>query len=463
MISKQHAKLVLQNCLTTGGDFAEIFAENTIGNSLELSSGDISRSNTVNTYGAGIRILHESQEVYGYTNDLSFDGLNKLALSLAKSFDYEVNSIKFELLEEVVNNKHHNIIDPKQTSNEKKIKYMLETYEAAKSYHEDISQAIVTLLDESQDVYIFNSEGRMLKDSRCHVRMSLRVVASKNGVMQVATDSIGRNSGFEIFDNSDLKTFGREVAESAVTMLNAEEMVGQSIPVVIHNAFGGVILHEACGHLLEATSVAKGLSVFTNKLGEQIASSIVNATDDGTLTNSWGSLNVDDEGTKTKKNVLIENGVLKSYLVDKRNARKMKCDITGSSRRQNYRFSPTSRMTNTFFENGQSTYDEIISNTKFGLFAKKMGGGSVNPATGEFNFAVNEGYMIIDGKISYPVKGATLVGSGAEVLKKIDMIGNNLSFGHGMCGSSSGSIPTDVGQPTIRVSSITVGGRGGKK
>jgi TldD protein len=197
-------------------------------------------------------------------------------------------------------------------------------------------------------------------------------------------------------------------------------------------------------------------------LGKKIASDIVTAIDDGTQPNAWGSLNVDDEGEPTKRNVLIENGILKSYLVDYRNSRIMNHPVTGSSRRQNYKFSPTSRMTNTFFAPGKDKFEDIIKNTEYGLFAKQMGGGSVNPSTGEFNFAVNEGYLIENGKITKPVRGATLVGSGSQVLLNIDMIADNLAYGHGMCGSLSGSIPTNVGQPTIRVQNMTVGGRGAK-
>ncbi|MFA5765918.1 MAG: TldD/PmbA family protein, partial [Bacilli bacterium] len=215
-------------------------------------------------------------------------------------------------------------------------------------------------------------------------------------------------------------------------------------------------------HALEATTVAKGSSVFCGKLGKKVASDIVTAIDDGTRFNQWGSLNIDDEGHPTQKNILIENGILKSYLVDYRNSRVMNHPVTGSGRRQSYKLSPTSRMTNTFFAPGKDKFENIIAKTEYGLFAKKMGGGSVNPSTGEFNFSVSEGYLIENGKITKPVRGAALVGSGAEVLMNIDMIADNLSFGHGMCGSASGSIPTDVGQPTIRVQNVTVGGRGSK-
>jgi TldD protein len=232
--------------------------------------------------------------------------------------------------------------------------------------------------------------------------------------------------------------------------------------VIIDNGFGGVIFHEACGHGLEATAVAKNLSVFSGKLGQKIASPLVTAIDDGSIPSEWGSFAIDDEGTPSKRNVLIENGILKGYMIDKLNARRMNMDITGSGRRQSYRFAPTSRMSNTFIDNGSSTPEEIISNTEKGIYAKYMGGGSVNPSTGEFNFAVMEGYIVENGKIKEPVRGATLIGKGTDVLNKIDMVGNNLLHGQGMCGSVSGSIPANVGQPMIRVSEITVGGREGE-
>lgn len=201
--------------------------------------------------------------------------------------------------------------------------------------------------------------------------------------------------------------------------------------------------------------------MFSGKLGQQIASPLVTAIDDGTIANEWGSINIDDEGVPSKRNVLIENGILKGYMVDRLNGRRMGLESTGSGRRESYRFAPTSRMTNTYIANGSSTPEEIISNTEKGLYAKYMGGGSVNPATGEFNFAVMEGYLVENGRITEPVRGATLIGKGIDVLTKIDMVGNNMTFGQGMCGAASGSVPTNVGEPMIRVSEITVGGREG--
>ncbi len=220
-----------------------------------------------------------------------------------------------------------------------------------------------------------------------------------------------------------------------------------------------MIFHEACGHGLEAEGVAKDASVFAGKLGQQIASPLVTAYDDATIDHAWGSINVDDEGVKTQRKLLIENGILKNYMVDRLNGRRMEIEPNGCSRRQNYTFAPTSRMSNTFIANGKSTHDEIIANTEKGIYAGKMGGGSVKMSTGEFNFSVDRAYLIENGKITKQVKGAKLIGSGQEVLQNIDMVGNNMSLACGMCGASSGKIPTTVGQPTIRVRNITVGGQ----
>lgn len=463
MISNKEAKKVLLECLTTGADFAEIFLESTKSNSLELTSGKVTKANTNHVFGAGIRVLKGFEEIYGYTNDVSLGGLLELASSLAKFFEGTKQDIEFELELEEVKNNHPVLRKPEDVTNEEKIAYMFKAYEAARDYSEEVTQVICNVFDRAQRVWIANTNGTFKTDLRTYISLSVNVVASKPGVMQRSVDRVGAQQGYELLDNTDIVELGRETAKSAVTMLHADEMVGQVLPVVVHNAFGGVLLHEACVHSLEATLVAKGASVFSNMIGEKIASDIVTAVDDGTIPNAWGSLNIDDEGNPTQRNVLIENGVLKSYLVDYRNSKKMNHPITGSGRRESYKYSPTSRMTNTFFAKGTHTFEEIIANTKYGLFAKKMGGGSVNPSTGEFNFAVEEAYMIENGKITKPVRGATLIGSGSVVLKNIDMIATNLDHGQGMCGSLSGSIPTNVGQPTIRVQNMTVGGRGGSK
>ena len=277
--------------------------------------------------------------------------------------------------------------------------------------------------------------------------------------MQTGSTRPGAAKGFEFIKELDIEKNAREASRMAVTMLNADYAPSGKMPVIIENEFGGVIFHEACGHGLEASAVAKGHSVFANKIGQKVASDCVTAIDDGTLVNEWGSLNIDDEGVPTERKVLIENGILKGYMIDKLNGRRMGMESTGSGRRESYKFAPTSRMTNTFIDNGTSTLDDMLNSTENGLYCKYLGGGSVNPATGDFNFAAVEAYLIENGKITKPVKGATLIGNGPNILNKIEMIGNNLAHGQGMCGSSSGSITANVGQPTILIREITVGGK----
>ena len=461
-INESIAKEILEVALSTGGDFAEVYMEETSNESFQLVSGRLEKADVSKVKGAAVRIIKGDLEVNCSTTVCTKEALLEKARVLAGSFEgtkttevQEFNEVEVELHVNPKNIRKDNIQD--------EVKLMQEATKGAKEYSAEIVQVLSTLTKKDQHMFVFASDGTWATDHRCNTRIGVSAVASDGKSMQSVGDTFGRNQGMEMFEGFDPYEFGKTVAANSVEMLHAEEMTGGEMPVVLHNAFGGVILHEACVHGLEATSVANGMSVFCGKVGQKIASDIVNAVDEGISDNMWGSINVDDEGTPSKRRVLIENGILKGYLVDKRNSRKMNHPITGSSRRESYKFQTTSRMTNTYFLPGTSTFEEIIANTERGLFAKQMGGGSVNPATGEFNFAVNVGYLIENGKITKPVKGATLVGSGKDVLQRIDMIADNLEFGYGMCGSMSGSVPTIVGQPTIRVSHMTVGGKGGNK
>ena len=343
--------------------------------------------------------------------------------------------------------------------NRDKVAILKEGYFAAKEYDPCITQVSGTLLDVDHKILIANSEGIYAQDRQIRTRISINAVADKGDGAQTGSCAPGRRMGLEMFDTIDPKNVGIHAAKQAVTMAGAGYCPAGVMPVAIDNGFGGVIFHEACGHSLEASSVAYGRSQFVGKLGQQIANPKVTAIDDGTIANAWGSINFDDEGTPAKKNVLIDNGVLKSYMIDKMGGRRLGMASTGNARRQSYAYTPTSRMTNTYIAPGTDKNEDIIASIEYGLYAKEMGGGSVNPVTGEFNFSVNEGYMIRNGKICEPVRGASLVGKGSEVIQNIDMVGTELAMGQGMCGSSSGSVPTNVGQPMIRVSTITVGGR----
>ena len=450
---------VLLATLSTGGDFAEIFMEDTYNTMIRMINGTVEEGVTGRDYGVGIRIFQGMRSVYAYTNDTARENLMKVALEAAAALA-DTPKVKSIVLARMAVEKFNPIVlEPRQVASGDKVGVMKRAHAAAFDHHEQISQVAINYLDTDQSVFIANSEGLMADDRRFRTRLAINAVATKGNEKQSGFYGPGRHMGFELFEHLDVEEYAQEAARIAVTMVNADYAPSGKYPVIIHNGFGGVIFHEACGHGLEATSVAKGASVFAGKLGEKVASELVTAVDDGTIPNAWGSQNIDDEGHKTRRNVLIENGILKGYMIDKLNGRRMGMEPTGNSRRQSYKYAPTSRMTNTFICAGQSSVDEIISNTEYGLFAKHMGGGSVNPATGEFNFAVSEGYLVRNGKIEKPVRGATLIGRGSEILQKIDMVGSNLSTGQGMCGSISGSIPADVGQPTIRVTEITVGGR----
>ncbi|MBZ2175562.1 TldD/PmbA family protein [Schnuerera sp. xch1] len=463
MLSKKVIENVLSAALSTGGDFAEIFIEDRYNTNINMVGGFVENSISGRDYGIGIRIFDGLNSVYAYTNDSTEGNLIKVAKEAALAIKSNKKDIVLNLMKSTTRNINPIKVIPNTIDKGKKVELLKRGYENAKNYDSLITQVTAGYFDEEQNILIANSEGLMVEDKRVRTRCKIQSVASKNGEMQIGFYGPGAAKGFEFFDDINVEEIGNEASRIAKTMMLADYCPSGVMPVVIHNEFGGVLFHEACGHSLEATSVAKRNSVFSGKLGQQIASPVVTAIDDGTLPNNWGSLNIDDEGTPTQRNILIENGILKSYLIDKLNGRRMKMKSTGSGRRQSYKFAPTSRMSNTFIANGESTFEDIISSTQKGLFAKKLGGGSVNPATGDFNFAVMEGYLIENGKITRPVRGATLIGTGAKVLENIDMVGNNQTCGQGMCGSESGSIPTNVGQPTIRVKALTIGGRKGEE
>lgn len=459
MLEKNQLHELLELCVESGGDHAEIFEEKKYSNAYSLLNGVVENANSGIVYGIGIRIFHGNESVYAYTNDTAMDNLRKLAHDLAASIHEEKKEIQFELKEVEYENAHPVKIDPTGVSSDQKIAIAKKVSDAAMSFDPVIQKVMVNMMDEKQEVAISNTEGRYIRDTRTRVRLMIQAIAMDQDKMETGFYGPGASKGMEFFDEIDLEEAGRHAARIAKTMLYADECPSGTMSVIIDNAFGGVIFHEACGHSLEASAVAKGQSVFCNSLGKQIASSIVSAVDDGTIQNAWGSSNIDDEGNFTKRNVLIENGILKGFMVDTLNGRRMGMPSTSSSRRQSYKYETVSRMTNTFILEGNDELEDMIKDTAYGLYAKNMSGGSVDPSTGDFNFAVSEAYLIENGKIIKPVKGATLIGNGADILMKIDRVGKNLQRAQGMCGASSGSIPTDVGQPAIRVSSMVVGGK----
>lgn len=459
MLQQATAQKVILEALKTGGDFAEIFLEDRVNNTLGMLSGKVESVNSRRLHGAGVRVFSGFQGVYVYTNDTTEQGLmdcaRRAASAIKEKKDYAPKAPVWAQTPTV-----HFIREmPDTVKSARKVAKMKEAQKVLAQYNE-VTQAQVNYIDSIQRVWIANSEGLFTADTRVYTRFTVSAIASNGTENQTGFFGPGGMQGFEIFDTKiDPEAAAKVAADQAVTMLHAPMCPAGIMPVVIDNGFGGVIFHEACGHSLEATSVAPGVSEFCGKLGQKIASDKVTAIDDGTIPNEWGSENIDDEGTPTTRLVLIENGILKNYMVDKLNARKMQLPITGSGRRQGYMYAPTSRMRNTYLAAGTDDEKEIIATMGDGLYARAMGGGSVEPSTGKFNFAVNEGYLVKGGKIVHPVRGASLIGRGSEILPKIDRVGKDMKMAQGMCGSLSGSVPTNVGQPMIRVTSLTVGGR----
>ena len=460
MLPKNLVERVILRAMQTGADFVELFAEHTSTSAISLANAKV-ESITDNTIsGVGIRAFVGVKTIFASTCDITEEGLMACAASVADAVgDSTVIISSINLTERIFHNIHPVKIVPSQNLLASRVDLLKLGCEAASKYDKRIVQVQGGLANTDRSILIANSEGLFTTDRNVRTRISVNAISSNGSENQSGGASPGRMMGLELFDMIDPAEVGRHAAKQAITNLEAVYCPAGKMTVAIENGFGGVIFHEACGHSLEATSVAIGASQMAGKLGQVIANEKVTAIDDGTIPNAWGSLNIDDEGNPTKRNVLIENGVLKSYMIDRLGSRRMGMPMTGNSRRQNFTFEPTSRMTNTFIDNGPDKNEDIIASIEYGLYAKEMGGGSVNPLTGAFNFSVREGYIVRNGKICEAVRGASLIGTGSQILQDIDMVGQNLATGQGMCGSSSGSVPTDVGQPLIRVSSITVGGR----
>ena len=459
MITREVCQRVLHKAVSTGADYAEIYAQNTVNHSISMIASKVDAVKDTVIAGAAVRVYKGLRSVMASTVDTSESGLLACAEKAAEALGQGTAQIDIVLKERIFGDIHPVKICPVSATNKEKVAILKEGYFAAREYDNCITQVTGALADVDHNILIANTEGLYTQDRQIRTRIVVSAVADKGEGTQTGSCAPGRRMGLEMFDIINPKNVGIHAAKQAVTMAGAGYCPAGVMPVAIDNGFGGVIFHEACGHSLEASSVAYGTSQFAGKLGQKIANEKVTAIDDGTIPNAWGSINIDDEGTPAQKNVLIENGILKTYMVDKFNGRRMGMASTGSGRRQGYGFVPTSRMTNTYIAAGEDKNEDIIASIEYGLYAKEMGGGSVNPVTGEFNFAVSEGYMIRNGKICEPVRGASLVGKGSEVIQNIDMVGTELDMGQGMCGSSSGSVPTNVGQPLIRVSTITVGGR----
>lgn len=460
MISPQVVAKVLETALSNGADFAELFAEESYSSELSIVDSKPAKALVGKTHGAGIRLFYGTEQIYVTTNDLSENGLIKAARNAAGARKGTHEPVALHPWQKTqVDEIHSYGSHPAAYDRDKKLNYLMRMDRAARARSSMVVQVDPRLIEKNQKILVANSLGVWAEDERNYVRAIMSTMLEDQGVKESGYEATGALGTSEFFETVDFEDFAVRTVDRAKSLIHADYAPAGEMPVIIDNGFGGVIFHEACGHGLETTSVAKNASVFCEKLGEKIAHECVSAIDDGTIANTWGSLKIDDEGQSTQRTVLIENGVLKSYIVDQMGSRQTGYTRTGSGRRQSYKFAPTSRMRNTFIAPGKDSLEDMIRDVDYGIYAKKMGGGSVSPGTGDYNFGVVEGYLIRNGRIDKPIKGATLIGRGIETLGRITKVADNIELATGMCGSVSGSIPTTVGQPAILVSKILVGGR----
>ncbi|MDE6401442.1 MAG: TldD/PmbA family protein, partial [Clostridiales bacterium] len=456
------AKNVLNAALATGADFAELYVQNKTAYTVELNYKRVDNVSSRLIYGAGIRLMRGLRQVYGYTSDLSEQSLTALAQKLAASFDGK-RAIKIDAFEEIENKNLH---APKKEhatlTTAEKIEYLKRGEAAMYATSPLVINARCATAESDEFVEIFTAtekKCKVVRDRRVRTRVMAIAVASDKGEFQTGTFTPGLSKGAEFYAETDFVAGAKQAAEDAVALLSAPECPSGNMPVIIGNKFGGVLFHEACGHPLEGTAISHNTSPFAGKIGQKIASDIVTAIDDGTVEHGWGSENFDDEGEPSTRNVLIKNGVLTSYMIDTFDGRRMNAKPTGACRRESYKYLPTTRMTNTYIAAGESTPEEIIKATEYGLYCVAFNGGSVNPTTDKFNFTSSKTYIVKNGKLDTLVKAACLVGYGYDILPKIDMVGNDAALAACRCGAASGSVAAAVGHPTLRVSAMPVGRR----
>jgi len=451
---------VLGAALRTGGDFAEIFAEDRRSSSAMLDDGKIEELSSGRDRGAGIRVVVGDSTGFAHTADLSENGLRAAAdtaAAAARSTSQGDRAVALSRADAPAPNQI--LVLPETIAKASKVELLVRADEAARSEGGAIKQVSVRVADSRRRILVANSDGLLAGDDQVKTLFTVACVAVGDTGMQTGRETKGMSVGWEMFDQFDVEEHGRKVARQALTKLQARPAPSGAMPVVIGSGGGGVLFHEACGHGLEADLVGKGASVFKGRRGELVASPLVTLVDDGTMAEEWGCFAIDDEGTPAGRNVLIEDGVLTDYMWDFLRARKEGRGRSGNGRRQSYQHLPMVRMTNTYVLAGHDDPGGIVASTDHGVFIKSLGGGQVNTATGDFVFGMTEAYLIEGGEITDPIREGNLIGNGPKVLSLIDAVGNDFSMGPpGMCGKDGQGVPVGDGIPTLRVTELTIGG-----
>lgn len=448
---------ILTAALEKGGEFADLYVEHRRTDSLNLEDSRLEKCSSGIDVGASIRVIRGNGVSFVSTEKLDERSLIEAARLAGEGAANGGGTVKtlVPLSRSLI---HRVKIRPDSVATTEKAELLRVADEAARAEGPEVVQATVGYSDTVSKIQIANSEGVLVSEERTRVRLIVRVVAARAGVMQTGYQTVGAHQGMELFENGAPASVGKVAASKAIVMLDSRPAPGGKMTVVMHRGFGGVLFHEACGHGLEADAIEKGASVFAGRVGEQVASELVTLVDDGSLVNAWGASVFDDEGVPTRGNVLIERGILKGFMYDRLRARNAGVNPTGNGRRQSFRHPPIPRMTNTFILAGKATPEEIIQDTERGFYAKTLSGGQVEPATGDFVFGVSEGYLIENGKIRHPLRGATLIGNGLRALRNVDMVADDFEMNIGICGKDGQEVPAGSGQPTLRILDMTVGG-----
>lgn len=457
-MEKQDIKEILEVAMANGGHFAEIYLEHKESTSISCENGHIEKVNTGLESGAGIRVIQGDNTAYSYTNDLSIQNLCRLAQETAKAAKSAVCQpvVAFMVQPEA---KQPDILKrPDAVDFSEKVQLLKIADQAARAVDGCIEQVVLGYSDVCQQVTIANSLGIYVEDERIRSRLACNAIARQGELVQTGFASAGGTAGFELFRQKDPQDLGEEAAQRAKNLLSARPCPSGTMPVIMASEAGGTMVHEACGHGLEGDLVQKGLSVYANKLGEEVASCKITVIDDATIAGKYGSYAFDDEGHLGRQNVLIRQGVLEGYMYDYHTAEKVGACSTGNGRRQSYQDKPITRMSNTYIAPGEDKVEDIMRSTKHGLLVTKMGGGQVNSITGDYVFDVAEGYLVEDGEIQYAVRGATLAGNGPESLRNVEMVADDLGYAIGTCGKSGQSAPVADAQPTMKIGGLVVGG-----
>jgi TldD protein len=460
LLDDDDVRAVLTAALDRGADFAEIFAEDRRSRSVRLDDGKVEELVTGRDHGAGIRVVRGRQTGFASTNLRSRDALVDAARVAAAAVHGSGRTTLADLRTVEPPVTHPARLDPLAADGPALVQVVRRAEDAARSVDGRVRQVTVTYADSTQDVFLANSEGHRSSERRVRTRLVAHAVAAADGLIQTGYEGPGGAVGHELFEQHPPEQIGRLAAERAVLLLEADPAPSGTMTVVIAPGSGGVLFHEACGHGMEADIVAKGASVYGGRRGDRLGTPLLTGVDDATDPGAWGSFGFDDEGTPAQRTVLFDQGVCTDYLTDRLRAAELDLPRSGNARRQSYAHLPIPRMTNSYILPGSDDPAEIVRSTKRGLYCDALGGGQVDPASGDFVFGVNVAHLIIDGEITRAVRGANLVGDGPSVLAAIDALGNDFDVRQGICGKDGQGVPAGLGNPTLRIARLTVGGTG---